>query len=276
MFADDLKIYRTIKSDQDVIYLQRDLNAIYAWCLKNQMVLNVSKCYHIKFSRKHSIEFNSHYFINNVLVTEVSSLRDLGVIVDQKMDFKQHFEHIGKKAAKLAGFVIRQTKTFKDPEVPIIIFNCYVRPIIEYCSQIWNPSYAVHSTKIEKLQKQFLYHLAFADNRCRTLTSYQSRLTHYKMSTLEHRRKIADVLFLYKIVNGLIDCPDMVANIFICIPRISSRLINRKTFFIPTHRTNYGRNSPLSRMCSYYNDICHEADIFNSSVNRFKRILCNL
>jgi hypothetical protein len=51
MFADDLKIYKTIKNLYDVQVLQKDLDNIVEWCVDNGMILNPSKCVHISFTR---------------------------------------------------------------------------------------------------------------------------------------------------------------------------------------------------------------------------------
>lgn len=272
MFADDLKLYREIHSNDDKMCLQRDINTINDWCDRNKMVLNSSKCFYLNFSRKRNSSHAS-YFIKNDQVSEISSMRDLGVVVDTKLDFKEHLDSLVKKSARLAGFVIRQTNFFKDPEVAIVLFNCYVRSLMEYCSPVWCPSYAVHINRLERVQKQFLYHLSYSHKLCRRLRSYSSRLAHFKMSPLELRRNVADMVFLQKLVNGHIDAPKLLEKIDFAVPRSSSRLHNRITFTLPHRQTSYGQHSPLYRMCSSYNEICHNIDIFSAPVSSFKRLL---
>ncbi|MDR2660870.1 MAG: hypothetical protein LBC17_02350, partial [Lactobacillaceae bacterium] len=50
LFADDLNIYRTVKSPQDCNLLQSDINSIRGWCIANCMKLNISKMKVISFS----------------------------------------------------------------------------------------------------------------------------------------------------------------------------------------------------------------------------------
>lgn len=45
-----------------------------------------------------------------------------------------------------------------------------------YNSCIWSPSYAVHSDRIERIQKIFLYQLSYANNSCNILPSNEHRL----------------------------------------------------------------------------------------------------
>lgn len=270
MFADDLKLYKVIREHNDTVSLQNDINAVTDWCSRNRMVLNAAKCYHIKFTRKRH-PTQAFYHINGSLITEVTNIRDLGVTLDSKLDFRDHIDLIAKKGARLAGFVTRQTKFFKDIEIPVILFNCYVRSLLEYCSPIWSPSYAVHVDRLERLQKQFLYHLSFVNNLCHSLTTYDSRLAYFKLTSLEFRRSVADILFLHKIINGKIDSPELLEKVELIVPRSCSRLHNRKTFNLPSCRTNYAQHSPLYRMCSAYNAICHDVDIFGDSINTFKK-----
>ena len=44
LFADDLKIFRSISSKNDCQLLQSDLNAVSIWCKNNQLTLNIKKC----------------------------------------------------------------------------------------------------------------------------------------------------------------------------------------------------------------------------------------
>ena len=49
LYADDLKLYREVKSLEDSAKLQRDLTAISQWCTDNFLCLNVGKCATISF-----------------------------------------------------------------------------------------------------------------------------------------------------------------------------------------------------------------------------------
>ena len=55
MYADDLKLVKIIKSKDDASDLQSDLQRLVQWCQINKMHLNSSKCYHVKYTRKHHL-----------------------------------------------------------------------------------------------------------------------------------------------------------------------------------------------------------------------------
>jgi hypothetical protein len=59
LFADDLKIYRNIKSVRDCKALQADIYSVQHWCAENHMKLNTQKKRIISLSRKtSSVPFN--------------------------------------------------------------------------------------------------------------------------------------------------------------------------------------------------------------------------
>ena len=51
LFADDCILYRTIKSVEDSVALQEDLERLSHWALTWQMKFNVAKCIVIRCSR---------------------------------------------------------------------------------------------------------------------------------------------------------------------------------------------------------------------------------
>ena len=51
LYADDLKIFRSVLTPLDSLVLQTDIDAVHEWCQLNGMQLNVDKCKTINFSR---------------------------------------------------------------------------------------------------------------------------------------------------------------------------------------------------------------------------------
>lgn len=52
MYADDLKIFRSVKSISDCVKLQEGLSKLQNWCESNSLPLNVAKCQAMSFSRR--------------------------------------------------------------------------------------------------------------------------------------------------------------------------------------------------------------------------------
>ena len=47
------------------------------------------------------------YFVGNTALEHVDTIRDLGVILDKKLTFQPHVDHIVKKANRVLGLLIR-------------------------------------------------------------------------------------------------------------------------------------------------------------------------
>lgn len=276
VFADDMKIYRPVKSLEDVRLIQEDLNSIKQWCDQNYMSLNVSKCNHIKFT-KNINKVESSYLIGSGHIKEVTEIRDLGVILDSKLSFSAHYDHIIAKSFKMLGFIKRSSKKFKNSNTKILLFNALVKSSLEYSSVIWNPMYNVHNTRLERVQKSFTRHLAYHEKGFSRRNDYNSRLEYFKMVSLENRRQLMDQIFLWKIINHQICSPEALARISLSVPRSNRRLPHTSTFYIPVLKANTTRNSPVYRMLMGYNRInarLHEKnkdiDVYHDSLGSYR------
>ena len=76
-------------------------------------------------------------------------------------------------------------------------FITYVRPLLEYCSQVWSPFTAANINKIEAVQRRFTKHI-FGLTSC----GYQDRLFNLNLELLETRRMKCDLITIYKLIHG--------------------------------------------------------------------------
>ena len=114
--------------------------------------MNVKKCKYMCFTRLYPT--NGFYTMNGAIVDLVNSFNELGTIFNYKLDFRNHIISTASKVKCILDFIKRWAKEFSDPYVIKQLFTNLVIPILEYESVIWNPLYAVHSDKIESVQKQ--------------------------------------------------------------------------------------------------------------------------
>lgn len=273
LFADDFKIFKHIASSNDCHELQYDLGLVFQWFNVNRMSLNIGKCHVLTFTRKIQCT-NFDYMIDNMALSRESKCRDLGVCLQTNLKFVQHYETIVNKSYKLLGFVIRNTKHFKDVRTIITLYNALVRPNLEYASIIWAPQTMSHVDMIEKVQKRFLRYLYLrTHNVYPYMVSYNSMLIEFKMVKLSVRRSLNDVLFIYNIVNNLKykKC-SLINDILFLVPKINLRIRDNKLFqCLPLN------SSPINRMmreCNMFIQKC-DIDLFNTTVGQIKSIILN-
>jgi hypothetical protein len=95
-YADDMMLF-SVKSFQDCMKIESDLNELSKWYERNSLFLNVDKCKTKTFSRaRYLIEFS--YMLGGTVLDRVSSINDLGVIMDEKMNFSEHINVMVSKA----------------------------------------------------------------------------------------------------------------------------------------------------------------------------------
>ena len=118
LFADDSKLRKEIASVRDCELLKLEIDYYYIkWSDENSLSINVDKCKIWSVSRCSSnIAYN--YKIKSYIIERVSSIRDLGVLVNSSWYFRKHIRSVKSKSLQTLGFIKRITKNFS--------FNTYI------------------------------------------------------------------------------------------------------------------------------------------------------
>ena len=190
--------------------------------------------------------YNNHrliqfpYNVGNIVVKNVKSLKDLGVVVDSSSNFKEHFNYICSKALRVIGFIKKFTQDFKNCSVILYLYNTLVLPILIYASPIWSPHQRCDQYRLETVQHKFLRYLAAKNRQAMDpfLHEYSSIMTMFKVPSLKSNRESRDAIFAFKLINECIDC-EHLCNIF--KPRhLNYDLRNPRTFEEERFTSNYG------------------------------------
>lgn len=267
-FADDLKLLKKIVSIDDSEVFQLEIDRLHEWCSVNKLGLNVKKCAVMSITRKaevNKVKFN--YKINNEVIPRVNSKRDLGVTIDSKLSFAEHIGEVTRKAYQMLGFIFRCGKFFKKPESMMTLYNSLVRSRLDYCAAVWSPIYVKHINIVERVQKKFtrMYFYKFNLEK----TEYEHRLKTINITSLKTRRLKNDEMILHKIIHGHMDTVLSQSINYNIHGRILRR--NRPLFYTPTYSSNIVQNEPLHRMQDNHDKFFSNCDIFNESINAFKK-----
>ncbi len=201
LFADDAKIYSSDAHD-----LQDSLYSISNFFKTRQLQLAPEKCELLTVGKCKSA---TSFELEGISINQADSVKDLGVWINHDLKWETHVNKISKKAYQRANHIL---KSFRSTNVWTYLkaYKAYVRPILEYATTIWSPYLLKDKLKVERVQRFFTRKI------CRTCripyTSYSHRLYMLGIKTLEYRRVEIDLMFLYKIYNGLLDVP--VSNFF--------------------------------------------------------------
>ena len=260
IYADDLKLFKNIKSEDDCRKLQKELDKISQWCSLNRLDLNVGKCKVVSYTKKKN-KFHYNYSIMGTILERDTLIKDLGIYFDPELNFGEHIRIKCNEAIRLLGFILRNCKSFTNLEALKLLYYSYVRSKLEYGAIIWNPHYQIHKTSVEQIQRKFLKFMTF-----KSTGQYPERgvnnstlLSTFNFKSLEFRRICYFLVFLFKLMHNKIDSPEMLVQLNIHVPRLHSRQNNM--FYSERANTNVMLKSPIYCMCNYYNKINELCDL---------------
>jgi len=217
LFADDCLLYRRINARSDCDILQNDLDRLQEWVTTWQMCFNPDKCEVLRVMQRTRNVIQSSYSINNTTLKLVPSAKYLGVIIDSKLNFNEHVNHICKKANPPRAFVHRNTSSC-PMKVKALAYKTFVRPQLEYASSVWVPHTHCNIDRIEAVQRraarstmkdwrrQANQQPAITTGTTQTIVrgSPSSMLQYLGWDSLEESRLRSRATTLYRIVHGLI------------------------------------------------------------------------
>ena len=160
MYADDTKIWRRMEDPDDHLVLQKDIDYLFDWALKNKMRFHPSKCKVLMVSRFYPplvdvlpfVQFC--YTMENKILDYVSSERDLGVIMNRTLNFTEHANSLYSKANQRLGLLKRTCHFVNNTVKRRVLYLTMVRSIFEHCPVIWQPSSNTVISRLESLQKR--------------------------------------------------------------------------------------------------------------------------
>ena len=191
LLADDTKLMRKIKSEEDAKALQRDLDELEAWSNKWLLRFNPDKCHVLTIGKFENIRYTERYRLYGNELEHVFEEKDLGVHIDSELKFDEHVSIKVNKANAMVG-LIRRSFSFLDGELFKTLFTSFVRPHLEYAQAVWHPHLLKHKRIIENVQIRATKLVDGLKD-----LPYEERLLKLGLPTLEFRRERGDMIEVY-------------------------------------------------------------------------------
>ncbi|CAL4083541.1 unnamed protein product [Meganyctiphanes norvegica] len=173
-FADDTRVSKVIECEEDPHKMQEDLNAIYEWANNNKMKFNTDKFEYISHGEMDGVPNEAYKNPEGISIVSDDTVRDLGVICNNNLLFKEHIDNIVMKSKVMSGIILR-TFTTRERNVMLQLYSTYIRSRLEYCSIVWSPSLQGDINKVERIQKSFTARIEGMENK-----NYHERLKELK------------------------------------------------------------------------------------------------
>lgn len=136
LYADDVKLYICYKARTDTEIMHKALHNLFEWANKWQIKVSMQKTFVLYLGSKNPKE--TYKFDGNT-INAVDTIRDLGVNIDNKLQFSDHVNQITRNAYLRMRSLFRIIKS-KSSKIWITLYKTYIRPLLEYAPEVWNPS----------------------------------------------------------------------------------------------------------------------------------------
>ena len=208
LFADDALLYENVKSIQDKRDLQKDLDRIIEWEQAWSMQFNADKCKVIRITNKRKITEGT-YSIHGYNLELVKTAKYLGVILDDKLTFKQHITTTAAKAQNCRHFLQRNLQKCSK-EVKLQSYKTFIRPIVEYASTVWDPVGNQSLTyQLESVQRKSVRWIC---NQWSYEASPTAMIKDLQLQKLDTRRQLNRLSTLYQLNHGIKFMPSQTIN----------------------------------------------------------------
>ena len=260
LFADDSK-----SRAHSLRLLQADVDRCVEWAAKNGMTFNTKKTVFAHFANKHTLLTPHFLKLGDHIVPDSTTVKDLGLIVDNTLNWKSHITAKIKSCYNIF-YSLRRVIPFSTPlATKVQVIKAYILSSLCYLSPIWYPS----RTELKSMDT-----LLSRVTKWITVGSYSERLQKCFLMPISLYLEYLDLTFFNALLSGKQDI--QVWN-FVSLryySRYSLRSSEKPVFNVnKTYRASYDQWF-FNRVVRSANKLHEKTDIslFDSQIS-FKRRL---
>ena len=201
-FADDTSIFIKGGSLSEIaLSMNSEMKNVTEWLRNNMLTLNVTKTNYMIMTTQGKRYNNDEckIIIDESIIDCVSNTKFLGIMLDDKLSWKLHINHICNKVSKAIGILVKARRILGIDSL-VTLYNTLIKPYFSYCITLWGNTYKTHLKKLEILQKKIVRILSFSDYNAHTSPLFR----RLNLMTLNEMYKYFSGIHIYKCINHLL------------------------------------------------------------------------
>ena len=163
-FADDTTISLSSRNLRELEEtLNEELSRLDNWLCSNRLSLNIGKTHYMLFSCGKP-DFDLNLKIRNVAIDkpEEESVKLLGVMIDNRLNFNHHINLLSSKLRRACGIIFRMS-SFLPQRILKMLYNSIFLPHLVYCIEIWGNTNVANIRRVTSLQNRAVKLLGMGD-----------------------------------------------------------------------------------------------------------------
>ena len=245
LFADDAALIIQAKNLKKLSKaVNVEAKAFLTWLNCNKLTLNYKKTKFMIFTKKHYTERYRSKFkvnINKQNIQQVEEFKYLGVIIDHKLTWSKHVEHLRTKISQAAG-IMKKTINFVPLRANMLLYNSLVDSYLRYAISSWGTCSDTLKRTLQKAQDSVIRNLM---SLIPETTNENSIIQHYqklKVMNIENLYNNEISKFMHSIINKY-NPPAFDHHFVEATPSYPTRNSENVIFETPLPRTSLGKKS---------------------------------